>query len=142
VNNAVRVVMQRRDFVHATRTKRRVRENKHFSSFLLPLVRGIFVILRVVRASNSRFNARQMLAASLSNSSGTCIAIRWNAFTWIHSATRTMSYWSRTTLSRDDGGGGELVVAEDDIFETLGCLGRMGKIRAKSFPFKTARCKS
>jgi len=46
-----------------------------------------------------------------------------------------MSYWSRTTLSRDDGGGGELVVAEDDIFETLGCLGRMGKIRAKSFPF-------
>jgi len=55
-----------------------------------------------------------------------------------------MSYWSLTTLSRDDGGGEELVVAEDDIFETLGCFTKfyLGKIRAKSFPFKTRNIKA
>jgi len=54
-----------------------------------------------------------------------------------------MSYWSLTTLSRDDGGGEELVVAEDDIFETLGCFAKfcLGKIRAK-FPFKTRNIKA
>jgi hypothetical protein len=47
-----------------------------------------------------------------------------------------MSYWSRTTLSRDDGGGGELVVAEDDIFETLGCLVKWGKYEQNRFLLK------
>jgi hypothetical protein len=47
-----------------------------------------------------------------------------------------MSYWSRTTLSRDDGGGGELVVAEDDIFETLGCLVEWGKYEQNRFLLK------
>jgi hypothetical protein len=74
-----------------------------------------------------------MLAAFWSNSSGICIAIRRNAFAWIHLATRAMSYWS-LMVSRDNGGEGEgretVALADISFFFFLGktCGERVKKI--------------